>query len=56
MKRYHDEDDLDGGVTVYYRGRKYKTGNRRGFFVELYRGKKYVKTVSIRYVYSKGNK
>lgn len=49
---YEDEADLKGGVTVYWRGHKYYTGNRYHSQVELWYNGDFCRTVEIQNVYS----
>ena len=42
-----NEDNLDSSIPVIYQGKRYTTGNRRHDLVELYRGKKFFKIVSM---------
>ena len=49
---YTNENDLKGGVTVYYKDCEYITGNRRQEEVELYYNGDFCRTVKIKDVYS----
>ncbi len=42
-----NENDLDGGEIVIWRGKEYITGNRRNTKVELYKEKKFIRIVNI---------
>jgi hypothetical protein len=50
--RYKDENDLDAGVVVLYRGKAYTTGNRYKGLVELYAKNKFRRTAKISEVHS----
>ena len=46
-RRMKNENDLDGGEIVIWRGKEYITGNRRHSKVELYKEKKFIRIVNI---------
>lgn len=50
--RYKNEEDLNAGVVVFWKGKKYSTGNRYKDQVELYYNGDFCRTVKIEEVFS----